>query len=210
MKSLGNTARWLWNCFEIEKKQTKQKENEERRVHVKTKTIGMIAVLLAVVLTVAAQSAEKDTFWETLKIKLSKITPAKKLDVTTSVAGVRGAKEGTESDIYWKGKDKSELVTEEELQAFRLAMEAKDQGKNDEALKQFEAFLNGYPQSPLRLDALQAVEKIKMELGLMKPLNVKDEALVDAGKEDVSPKASAKTVKKATKKKKTGSETQAK
>ena len=168
----------------------------------KTKTILMLIMLLTVVFVCGAQGAEKDTFWDTLKVKLSKITPAKKVDVTTSVAGVRGAKNSSDSDVYWKGKDKSEFVTEEELQKFNLAVDAKVKGNNEQALKQFEEFLNGYPQSPLRLDALQAVEKIKIELGLIKAPEVKAQAPSEIVKDETPAKAPAKTTKKAAKKKK--------
>lgn len=162
----------------------------------------MLIMLCAIVLVCGAQGAEKDTFWDTLKIKLAKITPAKKVDVTTSVAGVRGAKNSSDSDVYWKGKDKSEFVTEEELQKFNLAVDAKVKGSNEQALKQFDEFLKNYPQSPLRLDALQAVEKIKIELGLIKAPEVKAQAPAETIAEEKPAKAPAKPAKKAAKKKK--------
>jgi len=171
---------------------------------VKAKTILILVTLFAVVFIGGARAADKDAFWDTLRAKISKITPGKPVDTTTSVAGVRGAKNSSDSDVYWKGKDKTELIAEEELQKFNLAVETKIQGNNEQALKQFEAFLNNYPQSPLRLDALQAVEKIKIELGLIKAPEVRAEEPSDVKKdvkEEAPSKAPAKTGKKTVKKK---------
>ncbi len=168
----------------------------------KKKTWSVLIVLLAVMfVSSGAPCAEKDSFWDTLRLKLHKITPAKKADVTTtSVAGVRGAKNDSDSDIYWKGKDKSGAVTEEELKKFNLAVETKGQGNNEQALKQFEEFLNVYPQSPLRVDALKALEKIKIEIGLIKAPEIKAEEPAQV-KAEAKRETPAKTAKKTAKKK---------
>jgi hypothetical protein len=125
-----------------------------------------IAIAVISIVTVAASNAAaagKDSFWDRMMNRLEKVTPAKKTTSTTAVGGVRGAKNDESADIYWKGKDKPSEVPEEELQKFNKAMEAKMQGDDQAALRQFDEFLASYPGSSLRLDALQAVERIKSE-----------------------------------------------
>jgi len=125
----------------------------------------LVTVLLALSSGVSAeQSVKKDVFWDKLQNKLEKITPAKKSSTTTAVGGVRGAKNDAAGDIYWKGKEKAIEIQEEELQQFNLAVESKLKGNNEQALKNFEDFLAKYPQSQFRVEGLQAVEKLKMEI----------------------------------------------
>jgi len=133
----------------------------------KTKTLLMLGALLVFVLANGAQGAGKDSFWDNLQGKLEKVTPAKKSGVTTAVGGVRGAKNES-ADMYWKGKDKTPSVPEEELQKFRIALDTRVKGNNEEALKLFQEFLNAYPQSSLRVEGLQAVDKIKAEMAAAK------------------------------------------
>lgn len=130
----------------------------------KLKIVLALFVFMAMVLAGQAQAAEKDGFWSSLQEKVQKLKPSKKPDVITAVGGVRGFKENSEEDIYWKGKEKPDSVTEEELEKFNQALDAKIQGNHEKSLKGFEAFLNDYPQSSLRVDALQAVEKIKADM----------------------------------------------
>lgn len=154
----------------------------------KTKILLMLGALLVFVLANGAQGAGKDSFWDNLQGKLEKVTPAKKSGVTTAVGGVRGAKNESAGDMYWKGKDKSPSVPEEELQKFRIALDTKVKGNNEEALKLFEEFLNAYPQSSLRVEGLQAVDKIKAEMAAAK-----------APAEAPAKKASAKSTSKSAK-----------
>ena len=110
------------------------------------------------------QATKKDPFWERLSQKLEKITPAKKGTTTTAVGGVRGAKNDEATDVYWKGKEKSVELSLEEMQSFSAAVDSRMKGDNQLALKQFEEFLALYPQSTFRVEGLQAVEKIRLEL----------------------------------------------
>ena len=114
------------------------------------------------------QGAEKDGFWDKMQNRLEKVTPAKKTTATTAVGGVRGAKNDDAADIYWKGKDKPVEAPEEELQKFNAGVEAKLKGDNELALKQFEEFIASYPSSSLRLDSMQAVERIRNEMAAAK------------------------------------------
>lgn len=155
----------------------------------KTKTLLTLGTLLLIfVVANGVQGAGKDGFWDSLQGKLEKVTPAKKSGVTTAVGGVRGAKNESSSDMYWKGKDKSPSVPEEELQKFRTALDTKVKGNNEEALKLFQEFLNAYPQSSLRVEGLQAVEKIKAEMAAAK-------APAEAPAKKAAAKAAAKAPK---------------
>lgn len=114
------------------------------------------------------QGAEKDGFWDKMQNRLEKVTPAKKTSTTTAVGGVRGAKNDDAADIYWKGKDKPVEAPEEELQKFNAGVEAKLKGDNELALKQFDEFIATYPNSSLRLDSMQAAERIRNEIAAAK------------------------------------------
>ncbi len=148
----------------------------------------MLGALVVFGLANGAQGAGKDSFWDNLQGKLEKVTPAKKSGVTTAVGGVRGAKNEASGDIYWKGKDKSPSIPEEELQKFKTALDTKVKGNNEEALKLFQEFLNAYPQSSLRVECLQAVDKIKAEMAPAK-------APAEAPAKKAAAKAAAKVPK---------------
>jgi TolA-binding protein len=124
------------------------------------------------------QGADKDGFWDKMQNRLEKVTPAKKTSTTTAVGGVRGAKNDDAADIYWKGKDKPVEAPDEELQKFNSGVEAKLRGDNELALKQFEEFLAAYPNSSLRLDSLQAAERIRNEIAAAKHPKVEPVALL--------------------------------
>jgi TolA-binding protein len=130
----------------------------------------MLIVILAMTAAIAhgGQEGKKDTFWDNLRGKLEKVTPAKKTTATTAVGGVRGAKSEEAADIYWKGKETRLEVPEDELQSFNAAVDLASKGEHREALKKFEAFLRLYPQSQLRRDGLQAVDKLKATLAASK------------------------------------------
>lgn len=150
-----------------------------------------ILSLLLVLTAAAAHGGEKDGFWDKLQNKLEKVTPAKKASATTAVGGVRGAKNDDATEIYWKGKDKSSEMNEEELHKFNLAVESKVKGDNELAMKQFEEFLAAYPLSPFRVEGLQAVEKIKLEIAAAKNPPKTEEAAAPAGKVMVPPNETA-------------------
>lgn len=136
------------------------------------------------------QGAEKDGFWNRMLNRLEKVTPAKKTSTTTAVGGVRGAKNEDATDIYWKGKDKPLEVPEDELQKFNAGVETKLKGNNEQALKQFEEFLAVYPNSSLRLDGLQAAERIRSEIAAAK-LPVKVEPAPPVAQPSAQPAAPA-------------------
>ncbi len=131
--------------------------------------IMFVAGLLCMTTAVyAGQGPKKDSFWDKLQNKFEKLVPAKKGATTTAVGGVRGAKNDDAADIYWKGKDKTVEMSDEEHQKFNLAVESKLKGDNELALKHFEEFLVLYPQSNFRVEGLQAAEKIRTEIAATK------------------------------------------
>ncbi len=127
-------------------------------------TKNIVISLVLILVAAVAHGEQKDGFWDKLQYKLEKVTPAKKASSTTAVGGVRGAKNDDATDIYWKGKDKSPELNEEELQKFNLAVESKLKGDNESSLKQFNEFLDTYPNSAFRVEGLQAADKIKLEI----------------------------------------------
>lgn len=130
----------------------------------KRKMLMICSLLLVSSIAHGEQVVKKDAFWEKLGQKLEKLTPAKKGATTTAVGGVRGAKNDEATDIYWKGKEKSVEMAQDEMQLFTAAIESRMKGDNEAALKQFEEFLVMYPQSSFRVEGLQAAEKIRQEI----------------------------------------------
>lgn len=129
------------------------------------KSLFMVAgLMLAATLAHGSEGGKREGFWESLSGKLEKITPVKKGVTTTAVGGVRGAKSDEATDIYWKGREKPAEAGEEELQKFSAAVESRMKGDGQQALKQFEEFLSDYPQSDFRVEALQAVERLRQEM----------------------------------------------
>jgi hypothetical protein len=124
-------------------------------------TVSGVMLIVSVVL--AGQDGKGDGFWSALRSKLEKVTPTRKSTATTAVGGVRGAKNDEAVDIYWKGKNKRAEIGEDELEKFNLAVECRLKGENKLAQKHFEEFLHDYPNSTLRPEGLQAIEKLKEE-----------------------------------------------
>jgi TolA-binding protein len=129
----------------------------------KCKAIVVAGLLLAVSLAQAGEDGKGGGFWTGLQSKLQKLTPTRKSTAVTAVGGVRGAKSGEVADLYWKGEEKRVEVGEDELEKFNLAMETRVKGDSALARKHFEEFLRDFPQSSLRPEAQQAVEKLKAE-----------------------------------------------
>ena len=98
-----------------------------------------------------------------LQNKIAQIIPKKTVPMTTSVAGVRGAKEGVQAKLYWKGKKGEEAVTEEEMEKFKSGVALAEKGDNDGSLKQLDDFMKQYPDSALIPDAKKTVDMVKAE-----------------------------------------------
>ena len=127
---------------------------------------GMLALCAA---SAAAQKAEQkesgySSWFRDLQKKIDVIAPRKSLNVSTGVAGVRGAKdENGKAKMYWKGKKGDEPVTEAELKEFKEAIDfaAKDDKAN--AVRELEEFMKQYPDSALIPDAKKGLDLLKME-----------------------------------------------
>ncbi|MEW5903667.1 MAG: hypothetical protein AB1722_04895 [Pseudomonadota bacterium] len=118
-------------------------------------------VLLGIVLAAPLQaSAAEDglSLWERLRKKIELLTPKKKLTTTTAAGGVRGSLADAD-DIYWKG-EANNSVDEEELSAFKKAVELVDGGKKAEARTAFAEFVQKFPASSLRADAEAALAEL--------------------------------------------------
>lgn len=109
--------------------------------------------------------ADKNTgFMEwikTLQRKIETMAPKKTMPMGTGVAGIRGAKDDEKAKLYWKGKKGEDAVTEDELIAFRSAVELAEQGQKDASIKGLEDFLVRYPGSPLTEDARKTLDMLK-------------------------------------------------
>ena len=108
--------------------------------------------------------ASRSTFslWlKGLQRKIAKIIPRETSPMTTTVAGVRGAKEDGKRKLYWKGKAGDDPVTEEELGAFRGCIELADKGDSKAAAQQLEAFMKNHPDSALIPDAKKTLSLLR-------------------------------------------------
>lgn len=77
---------------------------------------------------------------------------------STNVIGLRGSKqEPLSKQLYWKGEKGPEAVSPEEVKVFRAAVEQANTGQTAEAVPALKAFVDKYPQSPLKSDAEEAL-----------------------------------------------------
>jgi hypothetical protein len=134
------------------------------------KKIFSLVLMLSLCCTVAtAEEQAKKTgpsiseWLRGLQNKIAQIIPKKTVPMTTSVAGVRGAKEGVQAKLYWKGKKGDEAVTEEEMEKFKSGVALAEKGDNDGSLKQLDDFMKQYPDSALIPDAKKTVDLVKAE-----------------------------------------------
>lgn len=110
------------------------------------------------------RSADNTGFMNWIKAlqrKIETMAPKKTMPMGTGVAGIRGAKDDEKAKLYWKGKKGEDGVTEDELIAFRSAVELAEQGQNDASIKGLEDFLARYPGSPLTEDAKKTLDMLK-------------------------------------------------
>lgn len=123
--------------------------------------ISLSLVLVASMAYASENSDDLGSWWTKLKDKIEKITPSKPSKSSTVTGGVRGAKEDTANTLYWKGKEKGNIVTKDELTSFNDALDFAINGYNAEAASRFEKFLKMYPSSPLAGDAQSALSKLQ-------------------------------------------------
>jgi TolA-binding protein len=120
-----------------------------------------VTLLLAILaLPLALQAAEGD-YWQQLKERLAQIAPQKKGSATTAVGGVRGSKEQAADTLYWKDEAVIVQVPEEEYARFAAAQQSVADGKNELAMSGFQSFVDDYPQSALKAEALAAIDVLQ-------------------------------------------------
>lgn len=122
--------------------------------------VTIIILFFCVSLYAGDAQQEGAGFWKGLMIKIGQFIPKKKLAVTTSVAGVRAARQDKGDTLYWKDEKKQIVVAEEELELFKAAVNKAMEGDRGGALKMFERFSVSYPESPLNIDAKKAIENL--------------------------------------------------
>ncbi|GAB4435622.1 MAG: hypothetical protein OHK0040_06830 [bacterium] len=76
---------------------------------------------------------------------------------STAIAGVRGAEEKEEETLFWFGKD---MVTKDELDLFKAALDKAESGDKTTARQNFQSFLNKYPKSALAPDAYEILKTL--------------------------------------------------
>jgi len=131
----------------------------------KLANIVMIAALTAGASAAEENAAQKGSglasWLKSLQKKMEAVNPKKPLPLSTGVAGVRGAKQGDNAKLYWKGKNIEEPVTEPELAEFKKAVDLVDKGDAAAAARGLESFMHQYPDSALIPDAKKTLDMVK-------------------------------------------------
>lgn len=117
-------------------------------------------LMAALVLPLSLHAAEGD-YWQQLKERLTQIAPQKKGSATTAVGGVRGSKDQAADTLYWKGESAKAEVSGEEYTRFTAAYQLAVDGNKEEATSRFQSFIKDYPQSPLKEEALTAINTLQ-------------------------------------------------
>ncbi len=125
------------------------------------KQIGVALVAIAI-MSGGAFAAEAKGLSQWMKSTGSKIQgmQQKKTKKETATAGVKGAAEKADDDLYWK---EAAAVKEGEINALDAAIALVNDGKNDEAVTALEKFISDYPKSPLKADAQEGLKLLKTE-----------------------------------------------
>lgn len=128
----------------------------------------ILAVLIAVIFVAGAcYAAEKrqEQWMKSVASKLGVASAKDKKATRTSVAGVKGAEEKSDEELYWKKLK----VSENEAKAMKNALLLAQDGKNKEAIEALEKFLKDYPKSPLARDAKEGIKALKEDKHEAKP-----------------------------------------
>ncbi len=100
---------------------------------------------------------------KSIQHKIAQLVPKKSVQTSTSVAGVRGAKESSQTRLYWKGKAGEEPVTEEELVQFKKSVDLAAKGDAAGAVAELQEFMKQHPDSALIPDAKKTLDLVKAE-----------------------------------------------
>ena len=166
------------------------------------KKLLVLIIMLAVCSGTAAAQEKKSGYgmaeWlKGLQQKIAKIAPKKTLPQSTMVAGVRGAKEESQTKLYWKGKKGEEQVTEEELKEFTEGVDLAAKGDRPGAVHEFEEFMKQFPDSALIPDAKKTLDLVKLDLkNEQKAENVEEKKVEKKEDKKEEPKQEPKEEKK--------------
>jgi len=128
-------------------------------------TIAVTLFLCCSALCAQEKSDSSLSIWiKNLQQKISQLVPKKSLNLSTGVAGTRGAREDASVKLYWKGKKGDEQVSEEELLKFKEGVDQAGKGAKDESVKTLEDFMKQYPDSALIPDAKKTLDLVKAEI----------------------------------------------
>jgi hypothetical protein len=97
-----------------------------------------------------------ENFWVKLRRNTENFTPKKVDAKPIDTGGVNSALSNADN-FYWKGEYTHKLMDEDEMAAFKKALELGAKGENSQAQTAFSDFIKNYPQSALRKDADQAL-----------------------------------------------------
>lgn len=124
------------------------------------KRLWITFLMVVLILPLSLHAAEGD-YWQQLKERLAQIAPQKKGSATTAVGGVRGSQDQSADNLYWKDEAIKVQVAEEEYAHFAAAHQSATDGKKERAMTGFQSFVNDYPQSPLKAEALAAIDALQ-------------------------------------------------
>jgi len=130
--------------------------------------VVILILCLSAVATAEEQGKKEGGFADWLKSiqrKISQIVPKKTVNMSTGVAGVRGAKEDSVARLYWKGKKGAAPVSEEELKEFKEGLDRAESGDKAGAIHEFEEFMKLYPDSALIPDVKKTLDLITIAKG---------------------------------------------
>lgn len=117
-----------------------------------------ILVLFFLLFALNLYGEERTEKLQKIKERVSRFK-TQEIKTTTAIAGVRGAEEEREEELYWAGKDS---VKKEELENFKIIIEKVEKGDKETAKKDIEIFLIKYPRSALAKDILELLDILKM------------------------------------------------
>jgi len=127
-----------------------------------TKSFAAIALVFLSVGVWGAGKSLRDWLKE-LEAKIYR-TEDKRKTRLISAAAVRGRKEDEDArKLYWKGKTSATPVTQKELEQFKAAVALAKEGKNEEAKKSLDVFLEENPNSALTADAKATLALLKQQ-----------------------------------------------
>lgn len=133
----------------------------------------MLGILVLIVFSVTLASAQESgqgkqgtgmSDWlKSIQKKIARLVPKKTVTMSTSVAGVRGARESSQARLYWKGKEGDDPVTEDELAEFKKGIDLASQGDAAGAAAELQGFMKKHPDSALIPDAKKTLDLAQAE-----------------------------------------------